>query len=343
MPVAPSCRKHARAGSWSVALAALAVGCVALAACSSSGATAVGSSAGSVPAESGSPAPPLKSIEMINPAPGTAAWDAVSSCFMAEAKKRGVSAKVVGTPGDNFNTAKALDFISQAQAAGVSGIAVNTAGGASTFEPALAAAKRKGMLVATMESGDATAARNFDVGIDIPTYARKVAALIASMPGQKNVAILTIALTGTPKIFSDTLAKAITADHSVKIVTTVPDNGDVTKDADLTGNILTAHPQTNVIVAVNVGTTAGVVTALKEHNAVGKTALVGLTLEDPAKAGLRSGAVAAVYVQHICDVGTLTVDKFIAAAQGKTVPPDIPVQTAFATKANYTTFDSKWF
>lgn len=283
-----------------------------------------------------------KSLTMINPAPGTAAWQSIAGCFTAQAKKRGVAARVVGSPGDNFNTTKALDYFQQSVASGAGGIALNTAGGAATFESTVAAATKKGVKVATLESGDATKARTFDVGIDIPQYARKVAAQVASMPGTKHVAILTIALTGTPKIFNDTFKQAIASDPSIKLGPIVIDNGDVTKDADLAGGVLTAHPETNLIVTVNPGTTAGVVTAIKEHHALGKTSLIGISLDASSKAALQSGAASAIYVQRVCDVGTLAVDNLIAAQQGKATARDIPIRTSFATKSNYTTFDSGW-
>jgi ABC-type sugar transport system substrate-binding protein len=284
----------------------------------------------------------LKSIEMINPSPGDPEFQTIAGCFTAEAKRKGVAAKVVGSPGDNLNSSAALGYVQQAVADGVGAIALTTSGDATSIEPALAAARKKGVLVATMESGDATAARNFDVGIDIVQYAKNAAAQIAAMPGRKDVAILTIALSGTPKIFDDAFIQAIKSDPSVSLLDVVPDNGDVTTDADLAGEILLAHPQTNVILTVNPSSTPGVATAITEHNDVGKVHLVGLSLTPEGKSALQSGIASALYVQRICDVGTLAVEDLLAVAAGKTVPSEVPIAATFATKADYTKFGPGW-
>lgn len=276
---------------------------------------------------------------MINPAPGTAAWQSIQKCFTSEAAKKGVTAKIVGSSGDDFDISQTLELIQQAVADNVSAIAVLTSGGAATLEPAIQQARAKGIYVATMESGDATLDRNFDVGIDIPGYADKMAALIKSMPGQKNVGILSINLTGTSKIFLDEMEKVLAADPHVKIEDTVLDNGDVTVDADQVSGMLTAHPDINVVVTDNPGQIAGTATAIKEVGLLGKTRAIGISLDANTESALESGAAADIAVQRTCDVGQQAIDGFVDLSEGKAVPKNIPVTLEWATKNNWRSFD----
>lgn len=341
----PRVRRTARA----VAVTATVV--VSVTACSSSSKTgsskttpaaAAGSSTTGVSTSASASAGKLKTIEFINPAPAQEAWQVTAKCFTDEAKVKGLTAKVVGTPGVNTNGSAELEFIQQATAANVGGIAATSYANGASLEPAFAAARAKGILIATMESGDATQARNFDVGLDIPKFGRDVADEIAARPGKHNVAILDPGLTGTPLIFNIAFKAEAAKKSNVTVTQIISDDGIVTKDAGLVGSLLTAHPDVTDIVAVNPGSTAGVVTAIREHGKIGKVFLTGNSKADPAKAALDSGAASAFYVQKQCDLGTLAVDNMVLASMGKTVARNIPVETSFATKANFASFDSKW-
>jgi ABC-type sugar transport system substrate-binding protein len=284
----------------------------------------------------------LKTITMINPAPGVEAWQTVARCFQDQAEKRGVTAKVIGSSGSRQDARQTLGLVEQAVAEGTDAIILLTAGGEAVLESALAQAKSKGVLIATMESGSATKARHFDVGIDIPQFAKDVAAQIAKSPGPKNVGVLSVGLTGTPKSFNETLATSLAAVPDAKLVDIVTDNGDVTKDADLANNLLSAHPEINIIVTNAPGMMPGVETAIRERGALGEVSALALSFDDSTKAALESGAAAGVYIQRLCDVGTLGVDNFVDLAAGKKVLENIPVKAQFATKADYKTFDQDW-
>jgi ribose transport system substrate-binding protein len=316
-------------------VAAVAVTAAGLALSGCGSASGAGSAAGSA----NSPGKKLGVVEMINPAPGAAAWQSIQRCFTSEAAKKGVTAKVVGSSGDNFDISQTLELIQQAVADKVGAIAVLTSGGASTLASAIQQARAKGVYVATMESGDATPDRNFDVGINIPGYADKMAALIESMPGQKNVGILSINLTGTSKIFLDEMKRALSDDAQVKIEGTVLDNGNVTVDADQVSGMLAAHPGINVIVTDNPGQIAGAATAIKEKGLTGKTRAIGISLDPNTESALENGTAAAIAVQRTCDVGQQAVDGFVDLSAGKAVPKNIPVTLEWATKGDWKSFD----
>jgi ABC-type sugar transport system substrate-binding protein len=342
-----------RPGSWtvrgSVAVGVSAALAIALAACggSSNGsggtttsaakATTADAAASTVPAAS-----KVKSVEMISPNAGQASWQVIAKCFTAEANRLGIQAKVVGAPGVSTSTPDNLNYLQQAVADGIGGVALATFSDPAALEPAIASARKHGVAIATMESGTASAARSFDVGLDITHYGLAVADEVASLPGVKKVGILVPGLAGTPVQFDNAFKQAIRGTPSVSLVSVVSDNGQVTDDADLVGNLLTAHPDINVIVAVNPGSTAGVVTAISEHNDVGKASLIGNGIASPAPQALKSGAAAAFYVQNVCSVGRLAVDDLVAAGKGQSVSKDIGVPSSFATKSNDTSFGGDW-
>ena len=70
---------------------------------------------------------------------------------------------------------------------------------------------------------------------------------------------------------------------------------------------------------------AGVETVIKERGALGKVSAPAVLFDASTKAALEFGAAVGVYVQRLCDVGALAVDKFVDLAAGKAVPMDVPV------------------
>ncbi len=304
---------------------------VALAACGNGSADADASGEGG-----------LGEITWVNPAPGVEAWQNVETCLREAADEAGVEVKVVGASGGSQDARATQRLVEQAIASGTDAISVLTAGGEAILTSTLQEAKDQGIYVATMESGSTTELRNFDVGLDIPRFAEDVAAEIAKQDGPKKVGVLSVGLTGTPKLFNDTLEEALADVEGAEIVDVVTDNGDVTKDADLVGDMLTAHPDIDYVVTNAPGMMAGVETALREKGVIGDVSAFALSFDDSTKAALESGAARGVYVQRLCDVGTLTVETFVALAAGEDVPKDVPVEAEFATKDTYESYDVNW-
>jgi ABC-type sugar transport system substrate-binding protein len=281
----------------------------------------------------------LEQLVFINPAPAVAAWQGAEKCFVEAAEAAGIDAQVYGTPGANTSTSDQLRFIEQAVAGGADGILGTSFTNDSAVEAAFQAARDKGVLIGTMASGDATQARNFDVGIDIEQFGRDVADEIASRPGQHEVAILVAGLTGTPKIFADAFTEQAATHDNVSEPRLVTDDGNVTKDADVVSGLLTAHPETTDIVAVNPGSTTGVATAIRERDRVGEVVLTGNGIADPAPAALEDGTAAAFYIQKKCDLGRLAVESMIALSDGEEVARNVPIDTGFATVEDYQDLD----
>lgn len=303
---------------------------------------------GSLAACSGSDSPDqagdsnkLQRLVFINPAPAQPAWKGAEACFLDAAKKAGIDAKVYGTPGASTSTADQLRFIEQAVSEGADGILGTSFTGDTALEAAFQSARDKDVLVGTMASGDATKARNFDIGIDIVKFGQDMADQVALRPGEHRVAIVLPGLTGTPKIFQESFAAQAKTHDNVEIAQAVSDDGNVTKDADLVNSLLTANPDITDVVAVNPGSTAGIVTAIAERNKIGEVFMLGNGLADPAPAALENGTAAAFYVQKKCDLGKVAVEKMVALSQGKDVPRNVAVATVFATQDNVKSLDPK--
>lgn len=295
-----------------------------------------------VPVVEPDPEPSAAAIDhlvFISPAPSVLSWQIAARCFVEAAEAAGIETDVWGTPGANTATADQLRFIEQAVAEGADGIVGTSFTSDTAVEAAFQSARDAGILVATMASGSATEARNFDVGIDITKFGEDTVDEIASNDGQHKVALLVAGLTGTPKQFIDAFEARAAETDNVEVIQVVTDDGVVTKDADLINALLTAQPDVTDIVAVNPGSTAGVVTAIRERGKAGEVSFYGNSISDPAPASLEEGTATAFYVQKRCDLGTLAVEKMIALAAGDDVPRNIAVETKFVTVDDYAKLD----
>lgn len=282
-------------------------------------------------------------ITFINPAPAQDSWKGIEKCFVEAAEAAGITTKVVGSPGANTQTSDQLRFIEQAVAEGADGIAGTSFTSDTGLEAAYQTAQDRGIVIATMLSGDATQARNFDVGVDIVKFGQDMADQVASRAGGHKVAILLPGLSGTPKIFSDAFQERAASYDNVDIIQTLSDDGVVTDDADLVGGLLTAHPDVTDIVTVNPGSSSGVATAIRERGKIGQVFLTGNSIAEPAASALDDGTAAAFYVQRKCDVGRLLVENMIAAHNGDDVARNVPIETKFVTKENYRELDlTEW-
>ena len=285
----------------------------------------------------------LKSVTMIDPAPGQPAWDVIERCFKSEASAKGLEATVTGPPGSSaYDLSSLVNLTQQALTSGTQAIALTTSFSAPSFAPLLKQARAKGVYIGTMESGTASPERNFDVGLNITRYAQDAAAHVATMSGNRSVIIMAQQYEGTPKIFIDSFKAAIAKYPSVHYLTAVFDESDTTKDTGLIDNALQAHPNVGVILSANPASTAPVAAAITESHDIDKVRLLAVTRDSPGLAALKSGAAQGLYVQRLCDVGRLSVDNFVALSQGKSVPSLDPVGQAYVTAKNNSQYDSDW-
>ena len=330
----------------SIRLTVLAAGIVAVAACGSS----AGSGSPAASAVSGAPrrrpAPPqaarhppsasaastgVKSIFFANPLPAYPDWGIADKCFNAEIAKLGIKGVTQGPTGLAINDQFVLDRISQAIAGdydALMAVPITPPAYDSLFDRA----KKDGMHIATLNTGDATKAQDFTVGTDYPTQGAQVAANIAKRNGQQNVGIITNAAGG----IGDTIINAFKKDlpTNVAVVATAFDNADPAKTADVAAQMLTAHPEINIIFSWEGTAVAGITTAIKEKNKVGKVFGVVNDLTPQVVDGIREGTIYGTSQQHFCEMAKQSVDKLVAVGQGQQVPAATDTGTTFVTKDN---------
>ena len=209
----------------------------------------------------------VKSIFFANPLPAYPDWGTADKCFNDETAKLGIKGVTQGPTGLAINDQFVLDRISQAIAGdydALMAVPITPPAYDSLFERA----KKDGMYIATLNTGDATKNQDFTVGTDYPTQGAQVAANIAKRPGQQNVGIITNAAGG----IGDTIINAFKKDlpANVAVVATAFDNADPAKTADVAAQMLTAHPEINIIFSWEGTAVAGITTAIKEKNKVGR-------------------------------------------------------------------------
>jgi len=326
----------------SVRLTVLVAGIVALAGCggsaasgsapaASTAATPAGSTSASVAPSGSAQAGGVKSIFFANPLPAYPDWGLADKCFTAETAKLGIKGVTQGPTGLAINDQFVLDRISQAIAGdydGLMAVPITPPAYDSLFERA----KKDGMYIATLNTGDATKLQDFTVGTDYPTQGAQVAANIAKRSGQQNVGIITNAPGGIGDVIINAFNKDLPS--NVKVVATAFDNADPAKTADVAAQMLTAHPEINIIFSWEGTAVAGITTAIKEKDKVGKVFGVVNDLTPQVVDGIKEGTIYGTSQQHFCEMAKQSVDKLVQVSQGTQVPAATDTGTTFVTKDN---------
>ena len=276
----------------------------------------------------------VKSIFFANPLPAYPDWGTADKCFNAETAKLGIKGVTQGPTGLAINDQFVLDRISQAIAGdydGLMAVPITPPAYDSLFDRA----KKDGMYIATLNTGNATTKQDFTVGTDYPTQGAQVAANIAKRSGQQNVGIITNQAGG----IGDTIINAFKEDlpANVAVVATAFDNADPAKTADVAAQMLTAHPEINIIFSWEGTAVAGITTAIKEKNKVGQVFGVVNDLTPQVVDGIKEGTIYGTSQQHFCEMAKQAVDKLVDVSQGKQVPAATDTGTTFVTKDNLDT------
>jgi ribose transport system substrate-binding protein len=281
----------------------------------------------------------IKSIYFSNILPAYPPLGEANKCFLAEAKKLGIKAATGGPPGLTSDNQFNINLISQAIANGYDAI-VSQPIDKAAFSPVMQQAKDKGIYQATMNTGDTTDIQDFTIGTDYTNLGKSFAVNIGKRGSdQQNVGIIAGFPSGTDNLFVDGFTKAITSENlsNVKVVTTQYDQGDPSKTADLVAQMLTAHPEINVVLAREGSAAPGLITAIKEKNLVGK--VVGLTDDVTPQVvdAIKAGVIYGTAKQDFCKMGTLSVDYLVKVSKGQKVEKSIDTGTILVTKDNLAT------
>jgi ribose transport system substrate-binding protein len=275
----------------------------------------------------------LKSIYFANPLPNYPVWAEANKCFTAETKKLGIPGTTSGPSGLTVNNQFVFDRISQAIANGVGAI-IMVPIVPDQFTPLMKQAQKKGILVATLNTGNSTTAQNVELGTNYTGQGKTIVANLAKRPGQQNILVLGNQAGGPQGLFVKGIQAGIKAHSSVHYLGQIFDNADPTKTTDVVAAALTGHPTVNMIVTWEGTATPGVITAINEAHATGKVFGVVNDLTPQAIAGMKGGQIYGISKQNFCGMATGAVDDLAAIAAGKKVPTYIDTGITFVTKSN---------
>jgi ABC-type sugar transport system substrate-binding protein len=259
----------------------------------------------------------LQNILFVNPLPKYPAWRAMGDCMKKEAARLGISYQEAGSSSGNIDTTYELARVHQAIANKYGAIMVFPSDPAQ-FGPVLKQANKAGIITATMWGGNNPLNNStVDVGPDFNGMAQKYVDSITKRPGKQVVGLISAAPTGPTKLFEDAFKKAAGKTSNVKVAGVVYTGDDASKALDAATNLLSAHPEINIL-ASNLGTaTAGSTSAIKQKNKVGKVFFVANGFANGALEGLKRGTVYSIYIQDICGGGAAGIKAVANAARGK--------------------------
>ncbi len=273
----------------------------------------------------------LQSIYMANPLPSYADWAIFDECFTAHSEELGIKGDTSGPTTMVPDNAFTADRISQAITQAYDAIIMVPIEPAQ-FNPLMQRAKDAGIIIGTVNTGDATDLQNFAVGTDYPAYGAQVAEEIGKREGVQSVLLVTNGPGGVGDVILESLKS--NAPDNVTIVDTVFDGGDASQTADVVSRALTTHPETTVVYSWEGTAVAGITTAIKERDAVGKVVGVVNDLTDQSVAGIREGTIYGASKQNFCGMATQSIDYAVAVSKGEEVPAITDTGTTFVTADN---------
>ncbi|GGK97554.1 ABC transporter substrate-binding protein [Salinibacterium xinjiangense] len=277
----------------------------------------------------------IKKIFFSNILPSYPPLAEADKCFLAEAKKLGIEASTSGPTGLSTDNAKSIDLVSQAIATGYDAIVMQPIDKAQ-FTPVMEQAQAAGILLATMNTGDTTDTQDFTIGTDYAIQGATIGEAISKRSGQQNIGIIGNAPTGTHLLFTNGVKDGIESQKldNVKFIVDAFDDGDPNKTVDVVNQMLTAHPEINVVLSWQGLSAAGIMTAIKEKNAGGK--IVGVTndVTPEVAQGIKDGILFGTSKQNFCQMGIGAVDNLVAISKGEKVAKAIDSGITFVTKDN---------
>ena len=272
-------------------------------------------------------------IGFANPLPAYPVFQEADRCFNKAIADAGVKGLTSGPTGLQVDNQFVLDRLSQYIATGANGLILVPFDGP-MYEPILKEAKAQGIFVATLNTGDTTTTQDVELGTDYAHQGKVVAENIAKRPGQQNVVILGNQPTGVHRVFVDGFAAALKDIPNVKLVAEGYDQGDPSQDADVISRLITAHPETNVVLSWQGTAVPGIVTAIKEKGLVGKVVGVVNDVTPEVIAGLKEGTLYGTSKQNFCGMAKGAVESIIALSKGERVPKTIDTGITFVTLDN---------
>ena len=171
-------------------------------------------------------------------------------------------------------------------------------------------------------SADATKNQNFGVATrDAGVWARQQIRAAAERPGPQHVGVIQQEHDGpATTAYASALKDEIAKYPDVTLEALEFNNGDFTKDVGIASNMLTVHPEINLL--INYSGFPGVLTAIKEKRRVGKVAaIIGSDFPKTTDGYIDQGLIAGVRVFNVCGMGRTVVRRLRDAHAGRKVAP----------------------
>jgi ribose transport system substrate-binding protein len=207
---------------------------------------------------------------------------------------------------------KTVEYINIANKSRVNGIIVN---GKNTYEylDAIDNAAQSGINVVVGQVESVNSDGLFYVGTNFYDYGAKAAALIAEAGGGKtpvNLAVIQES-DGTDAQSNNTMGglnSEIGSGRKINILCAPSRNNDLLGAEDLTRNILTEHPDVDVIFCMNAKDTVATARVIVERNLVGDVVIVGTDVTDEIVYFINIGVIFGVLDRNGHDAGYRSVE-----------------------------------
>jgi ABC-type sugar transport system substrate-binding protein len=277
----------------------------------------------------------LKSILFVNPLPKYPQWALIGKCLSDQAKALGIPESETGPVGP-LNATAMVQEIQQGIADKVGAIITFPASPA--FGPILDQARKQGIVTGTMYGGGGSAMGQFNTGTDWTGLGKQYVASLAGRKGAQHVGLLVQAPTGVGKAFADGFKSAAKATGNVTVDAIGYTNDDPTTALQQATDLLTAHPELNVI-ASNMGTaTTPTVSVIRSKHLVGKVVVLANGGSGGGIVGAQQGVVYRFLLQNLCAEGRAAATAAAAVGSGNSYSKQINVDTVMASLANYKTY-----
>jgi fructose transport system substrate-binding protein len=253
----------------------------------------------------------------------------------AEAKKLGVNLVYEAGKYDG-DTATQISQIQDLVTAGAKAIVLIPSVSAAIV-PAVKAAEAKGVTIIALDTAtdpqSATTAffatDNYEAGVLNGLWARKAMAgitpKIALLEGTPGSSVNTDRMDGFLNGFGINTKQLYVVGDQIT-------NGDQGKGQTAMENILTAHPDVNLVWTVNEPAAFGAATAIKAKGLAGKIKIVSMDGGCRGIKGVRDGIIDTDVMQSPAQMAKLGVDYAVQAAQGKKIPALIDTGEILVTK-----------
>jgi len=124
------------------------------------------------------------------------------------------------------------------------------------------------------------------------------------------------------KGFHDVINEANSNGKAVEVVAQLPGGGIKDRAFRVAEDILQAHPNLDVIFAINDDTALGAVAAIEKAGKSGTVQVVGFDGTAEARRAILEGKIYADVIQHPHQIGTMTVESIVSYMNGDDLPPE---------------------